>query len=114
VTTDGPGPDLGALMGQLGQMQQSLQAAQESAASTVVVGRAGGGAVTVTTTGDLDIQSVTIDPSVVDPDDVPMLEDLVLAAIRDAVEQVEGLREQALGGLSGLLGGGLPGLPGEP
>ncbi|MBO0731153.1 MAG: YbaB/EbfC family nucleoid-associated protein [Acidimicrobiaceae bacterium] len=114
MTTEEPGLDLGALMGQLGQMQQSLQAAQESAASTVVVGSAGGGAVKVTTTGGLDIQSVTINPSVVDPEDVSMLEDLVLAAIRDAVEQVEGLRDQALGGLSGLLGGGLPGQPGEP
>lgn len=113
MTTEEPGLDLGALMGQLGQMQQSLQAAQESAEATVVVGSAGGGAVKVTTTGALDIQSVEIDPSVVDAEDVSMLEDLVVAAIRDAVEQVEGLREQALGGLSGLLGGGLSGPFGE-
>ncbi len=98
------GLDLGALMAQLGHVQESLQAAQQSAATTVVVGSAGGGAVKVTTTGGLEVQSVAIDPSVVDPADVPMLEDLVLAAIRDAIEQVQGLHHQALGGFSGLFG----------
>ena len=90
--TDGPGPDLGALMSQLGQVQQNLQAAQQSAASQVIEGIAGGGAVRISATGGLDFRSVTIDPSVVDPADVEMLEDLVLAAIRDAVEQANALQ----------------------
>jgi DNA-binding YbaB/EbfC family protein len=106
------GPDLNALMAQLGQMQQSLQAAQESAADEVIEGTAGGGAVKITTTGDLEFQSVHIDPSVVDPDDLGLLEDLVLAALRDALDQIQQLHQQALGGLGGLSGlGGLFGAP---
>jgi DNA-binding YbaB/EbfC family protein len=99
-------PDIGALMAQIGQMQQNLEAAQQSAAAQVVVGRAGGGAVTVSVTGGLDVQQVHIDAAVVDPNDISLLEDLLLAAIRDAIEQANALQRQALGGLEGLLGGG--------
>ncbi|MDQ2754787.1 MAG: YbaB/EbfC family nucleoid-associated protein [Actinomycetota bacterium] len=110
MTAEQPTPDFGALLSQLGQVQQNLQAAQESAAAEVVEGSAGGGAVKVTVTGGLEFQSVTIDPSVVDPADVEMLQDLVLAAVRDAVEVAHDLASQALGdmqlpgGLEGLLG----------
>jgi DNA-binding YbaB/EbfC family protein len=92
------------------QMQQNLLDAQESAASRVVEGRAGGGAVVVTVTGGLEFQDVTIDPDVIDPADVEMLEDLVLAALRDAMAQVNELNRDALGSLG--LGGGLEGLLG--
>jgi DNA-binding YbaB/EbfC family protein len=107
-------PDLGALLSQVGQMQQHLAAAQQQAADTVVEGSAGGGAVRVEVTGGLEFQSVSIDRSVVDPDDVEMLQDLVLAALRDAVEAAQSLQADALGdagfgdglgGLQGLLGG---------
>jgi DNA-binding YbaB/EbfC family protein len=108
--TDGPGPDLGALLSQLGQVQQNLQAAQQSATAQVIAGVAGGGAVRIVATGGLDVQSVTIDPSVVDRSDVEMLEDLVLAAVRDVVEQANALQSDALGGVG--LGGGLEGLLG--
>jgi DNA-binding protein YbaB len=64
----------------------------------------------VTVTGGLEFRDVTIDPSVVDPEDVEMLQDLVLAAIRDAVTCANELNRQALGGLG--LGGGLEGLTG--
>jgi DNA-binding YbaB/EbfC family protein len=92
------------------QMQQQLMDAQQTAAAQVVEGRAGGGVVTVTVTGGLEFRDVTIDPSVVDPEDVEMLQDLVLAAIRDAVTCANELNRQALGGLG--LGGGLEGLTG--
>jgi DNA-binding YbaB/EbfC family protein len=92
------------------QMQQQLMDAQQTAAAQVVEGRAGGGVVTVTVTGGLEFRDVTIDPSVVDPDDVQMLQDLVLAAIRDAVTCANELNREALGGLG--LGGGLEGLTG--
>jgi DNA-binding YbaB/EbfC family protein len=92
------------------QMQQQLMDAQQTAASQVVEGRAGGGVVTVTVTGGLEFRDVTIDPSVVDPEDVEMLQDLVLAAVRDAVTRANELNRQALGGLG--LGGGLEGLTG--
>jgi DNA-binding YbaB/EbfC family protein len=119
-----PGLDLGALLSQIGQVQQGLAEAQESAAAQVVEGSAGGGMVRVKLTGGLDVESVVIDRSVVDPDDVDMLQDLVLAAVRDAIEQASQLQQQALGdfdpsaGLSGLgglggLGGLLGGLPGS-
>ena len=103
-------PDLGGLLSQMQQMQQQLMDAQQTAAGRVVEGRAGGGVVTVTVTGGLEFRDVTIDPSVVDPDDVEMLQDLVLAAVRDAVTQANELNREALGGLG--LGGGLEGLTG--
>jgi DNA-binding YbaB/EbfC family protein len=110
VTDEGSGPDLGALLSQLGQVQQDLQAAQQSATSRVIHGVAGGGAVRIIATGGLDVRSVAIDPTVVDPADVEMLQDLVLAALRDVIEQANTLQSEALGGVG--LGGGLEGLLG--
>jgi DNA-binding YbaB/EbfC family protein len=104
-----PGLDLGALLEQAQAMQQQLVEAQAAAAEQVVEGHAGGGVVKVTVTGAMEFQSVKIDPSAVDPTDVEMLEDLVLAAIHDAVTQVNNLQQQSLGGLGGALGGLLPG-----
>lgn len=106
----GSAPDLGAILSQLGQVREAVQAAQHDAADRLLQGSAGGGKVRVQTTGGLDFRSVTIDPSVVDPDDVEMLADLVLAAVRDAVEQANAAQAQALGGfdlgnIQGLLGG---------
>ena len=88
-------------------MQQNLQQAQEAAAAQVVEGTAGGGAVKVRVTGGLEFQEVVIDRSVVDPDDVEMLQDLILAAVRDAMEQALALTSSALGqaGLCGAGGG---------
>ncbi len=105
--------DIGQLMGQLGRMQQNLAEAQEATAAEVVEGTAGGGAVKVRLTGAFEFQSVTIDPSVVDPGDVDMLQDLVLVAVRDGVEKAGALASDALssagfGGMPGL--GGLPGI----
>lgn len=109
---EGVGFDIGSLLSQLGQVQQNLQEAQEAAAAQVVEGSAGGGAVRVKVTGALEFQEVLIDPAVVDPGDVEMLQDLVLAAVRDALEQASSLATNALGsaGLPSLPG--LPGLPG--
>lgn len=103
-------PDLGALLSRLGEVQQNLQQAQESAAAKVLEGSAGGGAVRVRATGGLEFRDVTIDPSVVDPADVDLLQDLILAALRDVVEQAHAEAAQALGGFD--LGEGLGGLLG--
>ncbi|HEX4865038.1 MAG TPA: YbaB/EbfC family nucleoid-associated protein [Acidimicrobiales bacterium] len=111
---DGGIPDFGSLLSQLGQVQENLRQAQEEAAHTVVEGSAGGGAVRVTATGGLEFQSVRIDSSVLDPADVDMLEDLVLAAVRDAVEKAQALTSEAIGGIAGNLGGLLGGGGGGP
>lgn len=106
------GFDMGSLLEQAQAMQQQLMEAQAQAAEQVVEGQAGGGVVKVRVTGGMDFQAVTIDPQAVDPDDVGMLEDLVLAAVNDAVAKVQeatqAATQSALGGLD--LGGlGLPG-----
>ena len=106
----GQGFDLGGLLEQAQQMQQQLLDAQAQLADEVVEGHAGGGLVKVTVTGGMDFQRVTIDRRAVDPDDVGMLEDLVLAALHDALAKVNDLNQQAMGGL-GM--GGLGGLLGS-
>ncbi|MDA8286447.1 MAG: YbaB/EbfC family nucleoid-associated protein [Actinomycetota bacterium] len=110
MSGSGEMPDLNALLSQLGQVQDSLRAAQETATTQVVEGVAGGGLVRVVGTGDLQVRAVTIDPSAVDPGDVDTLQDLVLAALRGFVEAAKQLQAQAIGGVD--LGGGLEGLLG--
>ena len=105
------GFDIGGLFEKAQALQQQLMEAQAQAAETIVEGQAGGGMVKVRMTGGMELQSVSIDPQVVDPDDVPMLEDLVLAAVHDAVakakETAQAATRDALGGPDlGLPGGG--------
>ncbi len=108
----GGGFDLGGLLAQAQNMQQQLLDAQARVAAQTVEGQAGGGVVKVTMTGGFEFPSVVIDPAVVDPAEVEMLEDLVLAAIRDAVAKVNQINATAMqemgGGLGGALGGLLP------
>lgn len=102
------GFDLGSLLAGA----QELVAAQARAADEELTGSAGGGAVEVRVTGGGEFLGIRISPDVVDPDDVGMLEDLVLAAIRDAMAQVQEVQAGALGGLDlGGLGGILGGQP---
>ncbi len=101
-------PNMNELLKQAQKMQEQLLAARAEAETQEVEGQAGGGVVKVRVTGGMEFRSVTIDPSAVDPDDVSMLEDLVLAAIRDAVTKAGQVSEQAMGGLDlGGLGSGL-------
>jgi nucleoid-associated protein EbfC len=93
------------LLSQAMQMQQEMMQAQAQAADQVVEGQAGGGVVRVQVTGGMEFRSVDIDVQVVDPDDVEMLQDLVLAALHDAVRRVNELQAQSLGGLGDLLAG---------
>jgi nucleoid-associated protein EbfC len=112
ASLDLPGlPDLGDLsggggLGDLLEHAQQAMAAQQEAAGREVEGAAGGGAVRIVATGGGEVRSVTIDPEVVDPDDVAMLEDLVLAALHDLSAQMTELQREAMGGLGDLLGGG--------
>ena len=100
------GMDLGGLLASAQEMMAGVQAA----ADAVVEGSAGGGLVTIAVDGHFDVKSVTIDPGAVDPDDISLLEDLVLAALRDASEQLRNGQTGAIGGIDlggfgGLLGG---------
>ena len=96
------------MMRQMQQMQQRLAKMQEELANTTVEGSAGGGAVTVTMTGQQKVEAVTIDPSVIDPDEVEMLQDLMVAAFNEAQTKAQQLAETRLGGLTGGLK--IPGL----
>ena len=104
-------PDMQQILQQAQQMQQQLMSAQQELADAEVTGSAGGGLVTAVMSGGGELKSLTIDPKVVDPDDVETLADLVVAAVRDANTQVSELASQKMGPLAGGLGGGL-GLPG--
>ncbi len=112
MTSEG-GFDLGALMQQAQAMQEKMAAAQEEQAATVLTGSAGGGKVTIEMTGGGEYRNVTISPDAVDPDDVELLEELVLAALRDAQHQIAEMQQDAMNdigmpdidGLDGLLGG---------
>ncbi|MCU1678559.1 MAG: uncharacterized protein JWM93_3317 [Frankiales bacterium] len=108
-------PSLQQLMKQAQKMQRELAVAQEELAAAIVTGQAAGGLVTVTMTGAKDLQTITVDPSVVDPDDVETLQDLLIVAFRDAVRAADDLAGETMGpltsGLGGMGGGlGLPGL----
>ena len=104
-------PNMQQMMQQVQKMQQEMEAAQEELKSEIVEASAGGGMVTVKVSGDLEVKAVTIDPSAVDPDDVEILADMVLAAVNEALRSAQELASAKLGGIAGGLGGlGLPGL----
>lgn len=104
-------PDMGAILQQAQKMQEGLAQAQEELANATVEGSAGGGLVKVQMTGSSDITAVEIDPKVIDPDDVESLQDLIVAAVRDAATKAADLAQKKMGGVTGGMGGlGLPGL----
>lgn len=91
------GGNMQQLMKQAQAMQRKLQEAQQELAESEVTGSAAGGMVEVTLTGDKTPVSVSIKPEAVDPDDVEMLEDMVLAALNDAMKQADDLSKEILG-----------------
>ena len=97
-------PDMSALLAQAQQMQQQLMEAQQQLAATEIDGQAGGGLVKVTMKGNGDVVAVSIDPKVVDPDDVETLQDLIVGALQDASAKVTSLAQSRLGPLAGGLG----------
>jgi DNA-binding YbaB/EbfC family protein len=104
----GGGQGLNQMMKQMQKMQADMAAAQDALAAATVEGSAGGGMVKVVVTGSGEVQSVHIAPEVVDPDDVEMLEDLVLAAVNEAHRRADDMMKAALSKIAGPLGGGLP------
>jgi nucleoid-associated protein EbfC len=109
-------PNMQQMLQQVQKMQQDMEVAQEQLKDELVEASAGGGMVTVKISGDLDVKSIKIDPAAVDPEDVEMLSDMVLAAVNEALRAAQELAAKKLGGASGNidvggLGGlGLPGL----
>lgn len=104
------GFDMSELLQQAQRMQEQLMSAQQDLSASEATGTAGGGLVRATVSGAGELQALEIDPSVVDPDDVETLADLVIAAVRDAHAQLQQRASEQLGaispGLEGILGGG--------
>jgi len=92
------------MLRQVQQMQAAMAQAQQEIAATEVTGSAGGGMVTATVTGNGDLKAIKIDPGAVDPDDVEMLEDLVVAAVTEARRSAEQLAQEKMGAITGGLG----------
>ena len=104
-------PNLNRMLEQAQKLQEEMAAAQEKLAEEKVEASSGGGMVKVVATGDGRLESLTIDPDAVDPEDVELLQDMVLAAVNEALRSARKLVETRLGGAMGDLGGlGLPGL----
>ena len=103
-----PQPNMQQLMKQAQRMQQDLLAAQAELANKQVEGSAGGGLVRAVMSGSGELVSLTIDPKAIDPDDVETLQDLVVAAVRDAAREVAEITQQTMGPLAGGLN--IPGL----
>ena len=97
------------MMKQARKMQEQLAAAQETIAQSTVDASAGGGMVKVTVSGDMQVTSLKIDPEAIDPEDVEMLEDMVMAAVNEALRGVVELANRQMGAVTGGLN--IPGMP---
>ena len=98
----------GGMLGQIQKLQQDMAKAQEALAEETVEVTAGGGAITIVITGNQRVKSIKLQPDVVDPTDVEMLQDLLVAAVNEAIERSQTHAAQKLQGLTGGLG--IPGL----
>jgi DNA-binding YbaB/EbfC family protein len=96
------------LMRQMQKVQQQMAEIQDETKKEVLEVTAGGGMVKLAITGALEVQSIEIDPEVVDPDDVEMLQDLILAAVNEGIQKAQSLMEERMASLTGGLG--IPGL----
>lgn len=104
-------PNMNQMMRQVQQMQEEMAKAQESLKHETVEASAGGGMVTVKVSGELEILELKIDPDAVDPEDVELLQDMVQAALNEALRAAQELAASKMGAVTGGLGGlGLPGL----
>ena len=92
------------MMARLQQMQERALKAQQELSEQQVDGSSGGGAVSIKVTGGLKVEALSIAPEVVDPDEVEMLEDLVTAALNEALQKVQALQTQQLAGLASQFG----------
>ena len=106
-------PNMNQLLKQAQAMQAEMMKAQEALKDEVVEASAGGGMVKVTMTGDMQLREITISPEAIDPEDPELLQDMVTAAVSEALRSAQDLAASRMGGIAGL-GGGLPGMGGLP
>ena len=106
--TGGGNNNMNTMLRQAKKMQEEMERVQEELEEKTVEAAAGGGAVTVTMKGSKEIISVKIKPEVVDPEDVEMLEDLIMAAVNEATQKVSEMMEEGMGAITGGLN--MPGL----
>ena len=100
--------NMGNLMKQAQKMQRQMEEAQKNLEELEMTAAAGGGAVEVTVSGKKEVLKVKLSEEVVDPDDIEMLEDLIMAATNEALRKVEEASQQSMAGITGGLGGGFP------
>jgi DNA-binding YbaB/EbfC family protein len=98
----------GGMLGQIQKLQAEMVKAQEALADETLEVTAGGGAITIVVTGQQRVKSIKLSPEVVDPNDLEMLQDLLVAAVNEAIERSQAYAAQKLQGLTGGLG--IPGL----
>ena len=103
-------PNMGQLLKQAQKFQTKMAALQEELNERTVEASAGGGMVTAVANGKQEVLSITIDPEVIDPDDVEMLQDLILAAVNDALNRAKDMSNEEMGKLT--KGMNIPGMPG--
>ena len=96
-------PNMNQMMKQVQKMQKDMMAAQEQLAEETVTASAGGGMVTVTVSGDLIVKDIKIGAEALDPEDPEMVQDMVLAAVNEAIRQAQELAANKMGGLTGGL-----------
>jgi len=94
-------PNMNQMMKQVQKMQADMMKAQEALANETIQASAGGGTVTVTITGDLQVKDIVIAPDAIDPEDPELLQDMVLAAVNEAIRQAQELAATRMGGLTG-------------
>ena len=99
------GMNMGNLMKQAQKMQQQMQEAQEELEASEITATAGGGVVEVTVSGNKEIKNIKIDPDVVDPEDVETLEDLITAAVNEAIRKMEEQAQEEMSKITGGMGG---------
>jgi DNA-binding YbaB/EbfC family protein len=107
-----PQPNMQQMMKQVQKMQADMLAAQEQLKTETVSASAGGGMVTVTVSGDLELKSIAIDPEAIDPEDAELLQDMVTAAVNEGLRSAQELAAKRMGGLTGGMDLGGLGLPG--
>ena len=100
-------PSAGGLMNQMQQMQEQMANAQSALENETITVTAGGGAISIVITGHQRIQSITVNPDLLTPDDAEMLQDMLVAGVNAAIEQSQALAAERMEGITGGLGGGL-------